>query len=380
MSATGIVHWLNSIGLILSLLMFLSLFFIPPLESTRDRTSLRFCRATILLWGAGYFFGSQQVLYANQTALINITTSIANVLFISSYFSIVLATSLLFKVKHGSINNRFYSALLIFVVLVTLVWRDNFVVRNVLLALTEGGLVLFALSLTLKGRLSRNRGTLFYQLGLCYVLFNLVVSYPLAALFTDQQVQFSWAFLLIVMSNTVVITLAIYALFLNKIIAMARKDSRIDALSGAYNRKILNEHLPEFYHSNYQGSVIICDIDHFKRINDEYGHCVGDQVIKRFAKHIKNSVRNEDSVIRYGGEEFLIKLPHASIELARDIAKRLCQSTRHLTIALDGHDIKFTASFGVFGDDQKTSLGEAIKIADARLMLAKQMGRDNVYS
>ena len=122
-------------------------------------------------------------------------------------------------------------------------------------------------------------------------------------------------------------------------------------------------------------SLIFCDIDRFKRINDEHGHDVGDEVLKTFSIKMKNSIRSTDFIARWGGEEFVLIIAHTTPELTASMAEKLRE-----TIA--SHDfpeaIRVTASFGVShlnSDDTRSTL---ISRADEALYLAKENGRNRV--
>lgn len=166
-----------------------------------------------------------------------------------------------------------------------------------------------------------------------------------------------------------------------------------DPLTGSYNRHHLNTQLPaEVQRSLRFGhalSLIVCDIDHFKKINDTYGHRAGDLVLKGFGECLRGSVRTDtDWVVRFGGEEFLIVLPETDHEAAVGVAERLRQRVSEMEIALnDGSTtIKITASLGVAtlaGGGDRTgkrppTMESLIEEADRRLYLAKSQGRNRV--
>lgn len=128
-------------------------------------------------------------------------------------------------------------------------------------------------------------------------------------------------------------------------------------------------------------SLVMCDIDHFKRVNDAFGHQVGDELIKMFARVIEGSVRDADTVIRYGGEEFAVILPMTDQDGARVIAERIRRQfeSKRLTIRETNQKIgQLTASFGVAqyrtGDDVEA----LVQRADAKLYDAKSSGRNRV--
>ena len=161
-----------------------------------------------------------------------------------------------------------------------------------------------------------------------------------------------------------------------------------DPLTVVYNRGYLNEHLPhEIERAKRYGhnlSVVLCDIDFFKRVNDEYGHQAGDDVLKAFARRLIGSVRNDvDWVARYGGEEFLIVLSETDIKGAMILAERLRNKISKKAFKTHGGTLNITASFGVTGwnkrnQDNKISSDVMINRVDQYLYQAKNGGRNMV--
>ncbi|MDY6843027.1 MAG: diguanylate cyclase [Thermodesulfobacteriota bacterium] len=161
-----------------------------------------------------------------------------------------------------------------------------------------------------------------------------------------------------------------------------------DPLTGSYNRGYLTEYLSKEIKRAIRGkhalSLILCDIDHFKMVNDTYGHQIGDQVLKGFVQCIQHMFRDKiDWIARYGGEEFIVILPETDIEGAYSFAERARNAIAQMVIESNDKEISVTASFGVTGFDRDTSeekiLMEAmIKEADKCLYQAKQGGRNRV--
>jgi len=166
--------------------------------------------------------------------------------------------------------------------------------------------------------------------------------------------------------------------------------SRKDSLTGCYNRGYLNEHLPHEIKraSRYQHplSLALCDLDHFKKVNDTYGHLCGDMVLNEFVQCIMSLIRSDmDWLARYGGEEFLLILPETGFKNANRLAERLRKQISKKVFKWEGQKISITASFGVTGFDKVSPGGnfspdDLIDMADQYLYQAKNEGRNKVAS
>jgi len=155
-----------------------------------------------------------------------------------------------------------------------------------------------------------------------------------------------------------------------------------DALTGLLNRRRMSDHLKlALVQARDDGralAVIVLDIDHFKAINDRYGHGRGDQVIARVGQLLRESVREHDLVARWGGEEFLVLLPGADVAAARETAERVRRAVI-LNLARDSSDqTPVTVTMGVAAWDRGESLEHTIDRADAALYKGKQAGRNRV--
>jgi two-component system cell cycle response regulator len=161
-----------------------------------------------------------------------------------------------------------------------------------------------------------------------------------------------------------------------------------DSLTGIFNREYLTERLQqELKRSQRYGhplSLIMCDIDHFKDVNDRYGHRAGDQILKDFVSRIAGSIRIDvDWIARYGGEEFLIVLPETDLTSAYIVAERLRRLVWETPFRLRGREIGITSSFGVASyrparHPGKVSFDGLMEQADKFLYQAKREGRNAV--
>lgn len=156
-----------------------------------------------------------------------------------------------------------------------------------------------------------------------------------------------------------------------------------DALTGLYNRRFLEESFENMATGVLRRGttlgLLMCDLDFFKRTNDEYGHDVGDMVLKEAANNIRKSVRASDLVIRFGGEEFLVMLMDIKPEEAVIIGEKIREKIEGTKVKITGGFIQKTISIGVseFPNDTK-NFWEAIKFADVALYKAKDLGRNKV--
>lgn len=153
-----------------------------------------------------------------------------------------------------------------------------------------------------------------------------------------------------------------------------------DHLTGLYNRRYADAKLCEEYERSKRYdtpfSVVLADIDYFKKINDEHGHAAGDIILQEMAKLIKDNVRPNDTVVRFGGEEFLVILPETTAKHATGFIERIRKLIEAFEFSAGGK--KATTSFGVAEFDRKLSIEEIIKKADEALYASKEGGRNQV--
>jgi diguanylate cyclase (GGDEF)-like protein len=163
-----------------------------------------------------------------------------------------------------------------------------------------------------------------------------------------------------------------------------RRKASHDGLTGMWNRGAVLDILErELIHGAREGvplSVIMCDLDHFKRVNDSLGHLAGDAVLYEAAVRLRGALRQSDWIGRYGGEEFLAVLPNCDLAEGTRTAERLRDAISTVPFAIDDEPLSLTISLGVAATDGKRSppMNHLLYAADAALLRAKRGGRNRV--
>lgn len=170
---------------------------------------------------------------------------------------------------------------------------------------------------------------------------------------------------------------------LQKINSELFERATVDTLTGLYNRRFFMEQF-QFIFINAQRyqqecAFLIIDIDHFKKINDTYGHTVGDLVLVDFAHSLKSSLRKSDMVGRFGGEEFVCILPNIGKSGIFMVMKKILEDIRSSEVPVDGNIVKYSASIGGITCLGLSGLDEIISTADNLLYKAKNSGRNKGY-
>lgn len=165
----------------------------------------------------------------------------------------------------------------------------------------------------------------------------------------------------------------------NRMLLELQKLATIDGLTGVYNRQQIDAILEDMCESasryDKDLSVVILDIDHFKEVNDQYGHATGDEVLKKMSNMLCKEVRVTDRFGRYGGEEFLLLLPETTLEGARTAAEKLRFALNNFDF---GSTPRVTASFGVASYRKGEDLADLVHRADIGLYKSKESGRNCV--
>ncbi|WP_425914302.1 sensor domain-containing diguanylate cyclase [Pseudomonas sp. GWSMS-1] len=185
------------------------------------------------------------------------------------------------------------------------------------------------------------------------------------------------------------ICLVITALIITLVnVALRRYQRRISALATTDqltklpNRRgfdlLANQAMQEARRNQSALCVLMLDLDNFKQLNDSQGHMAGDEMLRRFANHLRNIVRKSDIICRWGGEEFILLLKDTTPEQARELAEKIIQQTEQSSIHFNGVDLQITTSIGLAQLQADESLEQVITRADRALYRAKQSGRNRL--
>jgi diguanylate cyclase (GGDEF)-like protein len=168
--------------------------------------------------------------------------------------------------------------------------------------------------------------------------------------------------------------------------AEATRLATTDPLTGAYNRRTFHEiaerEMSRARRASQPLSIIMLDVDHLRRLNDDFGHRAGDEVLQRVADIVRTALRKEDMLVRFAGEQFLVMLPDVSGPGAVVVAGRIRRAVADAAIETSGHALQVTVSLGVAArlDEGPESVDGLVARAESALALAKQRGRNRVVA
>ncbi len=167
-------------------------------------------------------------------------------------------------------------------------------------------------------------------------------------------------------------------------LASAKEEVLIDGLTQIYNRKAFDQKITDFFKKKSKKkrsfTLIMIDIDYFKKVNDEYGHTVGDEILKRVARTIKETFRLNDFVARYGGEEFSVMIDRIDSHYIMNVCERLRMEIEAINFTVNDETIPTSASIGIAFSKHSDTPKKLIDRADSALYLAKDSGRNTIKS
>lgn len=161
-------------------------------------------------------------------------------------------------------------------------------------------------------------------------------------------------------------------------IAASLRDPLTGALRKEHTAKEIETVLSEFVRYSTPFCLMFIDLDHFKRVNDIHGHLSGDQVLSEIGQNIKMSLREHDSLIRYGGEEFIAILRQASLPVGLKVAERIRMSIQSSPLYINGKYLELTVSIGITTPELSDTVHSIIERADSAVYKAKQNGRNRI--
>lgn len=275
--------------------------------------------------------------------------------------------------------------------LITL-FMDNANVRPLLsnMVLAIQSVMLLGLVLS-KRQQTVGRGQYFLMVGLILVALAMLLRLAAAVLGAADLNQVTSSntahavSMLVFMQTIILITMGLILMSKERADALNRTLAMQDELTGLHNRRailrLLEQQLALARRKEQPLALLIVDIDHFKRINDDYGHLSGDQALRAMAAGLQRRLRTQDLAGRWGGEEFIVILPGTDAAGGRKLAETLRRSAEQAELsALDGRPIRFTISIGLHALDLASGneRDDMIGAADRALYLAKQNGRNRV--
>lgn len=263
---------------------------------------------------------------------------------------------------------------------------DDLNVRMLILNIAMALLVLLGVAAVYRGQKSADlferilRGSY-----LCFVAYSLIRPLVIAiAIEQGPSVELTQSpmWLLMLAANLLLSLWFIGVLLVvtfREVLLTLKKERDLDPLTHLLNRRAFFEQAPVRIQRSRNGlwALLICDVDHFKQINDTLGHAAGDEVLRSVAKVLLRNTRHTDLVVRLGGEEFVVLLNCDSLQCACVVAERMREQFAEVRLAMGQ---KLTASFGVVVIESAQQLQSAIDQADALLYLAKKTGRNKVVS
>lgn len=217
-----------------------------------------------------------------------------------------------------------------------------------------------------------------------YLLSVVLLMYPdishlQAAYSLDMKLRFMGSMLFVIALGYLMETSRVQAQrSSNRANALLKTMATRDELTGLYNRRAVRNLFERRIAKNT--TLAVCDVDFFKKINDQYGHDIGDKVLKQVAISLQHSLRDTDLVVRWGGEEFLVVLPNTRLKDGINILERMRYELASSSFEVNGHVLRLSISVGVVSSEECSDWDEMISQADRYLYQAKASGRNCSYT
>lgn len=252
-----------------------------------------------------------------------------------------------------------------------------------LFLLTNVGVLVFAGVIRLKENSFANKGEnlLRFVLSSTFIyLLTITVLYEL----TGDEFLYSINFAILSTALVILMQGSVFMIFIFDTIEKHKTESYTDYLTNIPNRRAFIKKMNELVDSKKKsaklrsGVVVVCDIDHFKRVNDNYGHDAGDRVLQKLADILRSSLRNMDYCARLGGEEFAIYLDDANKDTALIALERIRKTVESEYVLIEGNEIRVTMSFGYVVTDHNYNINVYLEEADVALYEAKSKGRNQI--
>ena len=217
----------------------------------------------------------------------------------------------------------------------------------------------------------------------CLWMIHTLWTLPVGPLFRSQAPSASMA-LLQILCTSIILNISFVLLVMERIHRLLRVKVAIDDLTGVFNRRAFNQiadvELARADRSHAWPALMVLDLDHFKHVNDRYGHHAGDEVLRQFGVMLKSCTRAGDIVARMGGEEFAALLPATDLEQATAVAERIRSTLEQTAFRVDHHEFHVTTSIGLTILLPEDTLHAAFVRADHALYAAKDAGRNRVVT
>ncbi|TXJ09052.1 MAG: GGDEF domain-containing protein [Acinetobacter sp.] len=342
-----------------------------------------------------WIFWDVAVLFHPYFAQFVHTHIVPDQIYVKAIFLIIslLLCLLCSLLQHSRIAQKVLPFICVWVFTLTLC-RFAYMIGIISPATIAGAVSLGLLGILLFGRLVIYSALIPSMLGLSYLLyltmqgqFQYAPLFNFAAMGEMHEIHPFWIGSILYFTLPIAI---ISTLLFDRIIAQwqsreafFKQLSQLDPLTKTRNRRSLNQHFQnitqQIQQQQKQFGVILLDLDFFKQINDKHGHLKGDEVLTRVADILKKQIRTEDVLGRYGGEEFIIILSDAQLNLSLKIAERCRQALMTLSIDVAEHDpIQITGSFGITMFDGSQSIEQTLHDADLAMYKAKANGRNTI--